>query len=210
MRPNYAQDAPPTSLEVGGFSYKINTDFRIWLEVMRLMRETNFSDASQDGLVKTIDKISEIETLVFGGVLADESIDDIFKAIGGFLAGYPTAPVGSSGDGGTSAPTYSFQYDLSEIIIAIKDQHGIDCSYRNKDGVHWWEFLLNFRTLSGDHYITNLMQARGYKGKDKDLIKRRNAVALPVEYTAEEQAEVDAFNELFETESEEQKNGNQY
>ena len=49
MRPNYAQDAPPTSIEVGGFAYPCETDYRVWIEVLRLMRELD-PDADDEEL----------------------------------------------------------------------------------------------------------------------------------------------------------------
>ena len=107
------------------------------------------------------------------------------------------APVSDTGD--SREPAYSFEYDLNAIIVAIRDQHGVDLSWRRKEPFHWWEFLLLFKTLSGDHYILNLMEARTYRGKDRELLRRKHACALPPEYTAEEQAERDAFNAQFAT-----------
>lgn len=201
MRPNFAQDAPPTSLEVGGFSYNIDSDYRTWLEVMRIMRSINFGDSSPKGLADIVAKTEELQKLIFGGVLVDENYSDTIAAISTFLAGYPSAPKNGTSDDSDpfKSPAFSFEYDLNEIIVAIYDQHRIDLSYRCKY-FHWWEFLLLFHTVAGEHVITNLMQIRSYKGKDKELIRRRNANALPVEYTAEEQAELDAFNALFDTE----------
>ena len=132
--------------------------------------------------------------MIFGRVI-DAPLPDLIDAIAEFAKGYPTAPMQTDCGG---AQTYSFKYDLNEIIIAIRNQSGIDLSYRRKEPFHWWEFLLEFRTLCGDHYILNLMEARGYKGNDKELLRRKRMCALPVDYTAAEQAEIDAFLEMFE------------
>lgn len=189
MRPNFAQDAPPTEISVGGFAYPVNVDFRVWIEIQRLMRRIEPGEAGEATL-------EEIETLAFGGVLADEAPEDVVRALAEFMQGYPSAPM--RGDGDRGEPTFSFEYDLNAILIAIRNQSGIDLSYRRKEPFHWWEFLLEFQTLCGDHYILNLMEARGYKGKDRELLKRKRACALPHEYTAAEQAEIDEFNALFE------------
>lgn len=200
MRPNVAMDAPPTSIEVGGFSYICKTDFRVWIEVLNLMRKLSSKAETEEKQLEQVRIIEEIETLVFGGVLADERLDDVFSGISKFAQGYPSAPM----EGGvTSERTYSYEYDLNEIIIAIKNQHGVDLTWQGGE-CHWWMFLLYFHTLCGEHYITNLMQARGYKGKDKEMLRRKAQVALPPEYSAEEQAEMDAFNALFEPKMEEQ------
>jgi len=197
MRPNFAQDAPPTSIEVGGISRTINTDYRIWIDALNLIRSINFRIDSKETLVKTAQAIEDLERLVFGEVI-DAPIMDVMESVIKFSRGYEFAPVKSI-SGENRAQTYSFNYDINEIIVAIMDQHKVDLSYRC-EYFHWWEFLLLFHTLSGDHVILNMMSARGYTGKDKDLKKRRDAWALPVELSADEQAEIDAFNAMFDTE----------
>lgn len=194
MRPNYAQDAPPTELTVGGASFAIETDYRVWIEVLDKLQALVPADADDAQIVENVRILTEVEHMIFGRVI-DAPLPDLIDAIAEFAKGYPTAPMQTEGGG---AQTYSFKYDLNEIIIAIRNQSGIDLSYRRKEPFHWWEFLLEFRTLCGDHYILNLMEARGYKGNDKELLRRKRMCALPVEYTAAEQAEIDAFLEMFE------------
>lgn len=188
-------DAPPTSIEVGGKSYMINTDFRVWLTVMELYRGVRLKPKTEQQLIDTASTIEEIERIVFGKLI-EENVFEILNEIGKFMQGYPTAPMNGSLD--NDEQTYSFEFDLNEIIIAIRNQHGIDLSYRNEKGCHWWEFLLYFRTLAGEHYILNLMSMRGYKGNDKDMLKRKARVALPTILSTEEQDEADAFNAMFE------------
>lgn len=195
MRPNYAQDAPPTEIAVGGAAYACETDYRVWLDVMRILRDMVPEDRTERGLERTAGQIVELERLVFGGWLRDENPFEVLKAISEFAEGYPSAPVQSAGE---QQQSFSFEYDLNEIIIAIRDQHGVDLSYRRTEPFHWWEFLLLFRTLAGEHYITNLMQIRGYRGKDSELQKLRREYALPVEYTAAEREEYEAWSRMFE------------
>ena len=196
LRPNYAMDPPPTKLQVGGGFYQINTDYRAWLEVLRLMKDITADTQDPQLQQKTIDAVERMQEIIFGGILADEDINDVLSAIFEFSKGYPGPPVNGEPEDGPAR--FSFDYDLNYIIIAIRNQSGIDLSYRRKEPFHWWEFLLEFNTLAGDHYILNLMDARGYKGKDKDALRRKRMYALPVEYTAAEQAEIDAFNAMFE------------
>lgn len=196
MRPNFAQDAPPTKISVGGFSYPCKTDYRVWLDVLRLMGELRPDDETEAGRQRTFEQIMEIETLVFEGVLVDEEPADVIKAISEFSKGYPSAPV----RGREHQPTFSFDYDLNEIIIAIRNQSGIDLSFRRTEPFHWWEFLLEFRTLCGDHYILNLMDIRGYKGKDPEMRRRKQEYALPEHYTAAEREEYAAFSAEFDVE----------
>lgn len=193
MRPNYAQDAPPTSIEVGGASYPCATDYRVWLEVLRKLSVLQLGATDDAAIEDTALRVIEIQTLVFGGVLSDENPLTVISAISEFTRGYPCAPV----RGRSERPTYSFDYDLNEIIIAIQDQHGVDLSYRRKEPLHWWEFLLLFRTLSGEHYILNVMQIRGYKGKDPEMRRRKQEFALPDVLTLAEKEEYEAFDAMF-------------
>lgn len=199
MRPNLAQDPPPTEITVGGAVYPVNVDFKVWLDIRRLLRQLIPDSDAAEARRRNAEVLDEIEELAFGGVLVDETPDAVISALSDFLQGYPNAPIqGDSDGGGSHEPTFSFEYDLNYILLAIRNQSGIDLSYRRKEPFHWWEFLLEFKTLCGNHYILNLMEARGYSGKDKDLLKRKRQCALPREYTAAEQAEIDAFNALFE------------
>ena len=150
MRPNYAQDAPPASIEVGGSVYPCETDYRVWLDVLRQLGGLRTNDTTEKGRERLARQITELEETVFGGVL-DENPIDVIKAIAAFSKGYPSSPVRPVN--GPENRTYSFEYDLNEIIIAIRNQSGIDLSYRRKEPFHWWEFLLEFRTLCGNHYI---------------------------------------------------------
>lgn len=192
MRPNYAMDAPPTEITVGGNAYTANTDYRVWINVQKELRKINLNTMDPKEMDENERILEGIERMIFGGVLADENAIDVLKAIYEFLGGYPSLPVEPEG----GPPVFSYEYDLNMIILAIRNQSGIDLSYRCEH-FHWWEFLLEFQSLCGDHYILNLMEIRGYKGTDKEMLRRRSAYALPVEYTAEELAEIEAFDAMF-------------
>ena len=196
MRPNYAQDAPPTKISVGGNPYKCNVDFRTWIEITHLMRDIITDSDNPDHMRHNAEVLEEMQMLAFGGVLIDETANDVLEAMVKFSEGYPAAPRNGAADDGP--PLYSLEWDINYIVIAIRNQSGIDLSYRRKEPFHWWEFLLEFQTLCGNHYVLHLIEARNYKGKDKDLLKRKRACALPAEYTAEERAAMDAFNAMFE------------
>lgn len=193
LRPNYAQDAPPTELTVGGVSYAINTDFRVWLDVLRIVRDLITKPLNDGDVVHNLETIAAIEQAVFGKII-NQPMDQVLDAIRTFAEGYPVAPVGA---GKSGPPVYSFDYDLNYIIIAIRNQSGIDLSYRRKKPFHWWEFLLEFNALCGDHYILRLMEIRGYDGKDKDMQRQAQRFALPHENTADDQQALDALDAMF-------------
>ena len=194
MRPNYAMDAPPDFIEGRGFRYSCKTDYRVWLDVLDKLKNIDLDITDEAAVLKTVDRIIEIEEMVFGGWLRDENPFDVLKGISEFTKGYPAAPNTAP----TKEPLFSFNYDLNEIIIAIRNQSGIDLSYKRKEPFHWWEFLLEVHTLSGDHYILNLMDIRGYDGKDAKLLRKKQEYALPMEFTETELAEYEAFSNMFE------------
>lgn len=195
LRPNLAQDEPPTEISVGGVSYSVDVDFRTWIDVLHMLRDLIPTPETLEQATHNIETIKEIEETVFGEVIP-HTPSDVLEAVRQFAAGYPEAPVEASGE--YKPPTYSLDWDINYIIIAIMNQFGIDLTYRRKEPFHWWEFLTYFRALRGEHYISRLMEIRGYSGKDAELKRQAQRYALPREQTAEDQAILDAFDALME------------
>lgn len=194
LRPNLAQDAPPTELSVGGNSYSINVDYRVWIDVLHDLRNIIPIPKTPEQAMHNTETIANIEKKVFGKVIK-ENVAFVLDAIATFAAGYPEAPVGEGKQ--QNVQTYSFDWDLNYIIIAIMNQYGIDLTYRRKEPFHFWEFLVYFRALCGDHYILRLIEIRGYDGKDTEMKRQAQRYALPRENTAEDQAMLDEFDEIF-------------
>lgn len=194
LRPNYAHDAPPTAITVGGVSYAIKTDYRVWLDVLRRIRDLITKPQNAEHVLHNCEVMADIEMLVFGKTIKHPA-EEVLNAINDFAMGYPSAPVGEGKN--PNMQTYSFEYDLNYIILAIRNQSGIDLSYRRKEPFHWWEFLLEFHALCGDHYILRLMEIRGYDGKDRDMQRQAQRFALPRENTADDQLMLDEFDALF-------------
>lgn len=195
MRPNYAQDAPPTTIVVGGCTYPVNVDFRVWFDVTRMVRDFIPAPSTPEQEQHNINLMCEIQTVALGGVLVDEDPMVVLRALVEFSHGYLNAPVKSEAEYG--APTYSFEYDLNFIILAIRNQSGIDLSYRRVEPFHWWEFLLEFQSLYGDHYILRLMEIRGSNSKDPEDRKQKARYALPRDLTAGEKIASDGINDEF-------------
>ena len=194
MRPNLAQDAPPTEVTIGGNSYCINVDYRVWIDVLHDLRNLILAPKTPEQALSNTEIITKIEKAVFGRVI-HESVASVLDAITKFASGYPEAPLGEGKQ--SNVQTYSFDWDLNYIIIAIANQYGIDLSYRRTVPFHFWEFLVYFRALCGDHYILRLMEIRGYDGKDNEMKRQAQRFALPRENTAEDQAMLDEFDDIF-------------
>ena len=193
-RPNLAQDAPPAEISVGGVLYKINVDFRVWIGVLLDLRDLISTPMTPEQAMHNAEVLIKIEKAVFGKTI-NQPPAEVINAIVQFSQGYPEAPIGEGK--GNDVQTYSLDWDLNYIIIAIMNQFGIDLTYHRKEPFHWWEFLLFFRALSGNHFILRLMEIRGYDGKDADMKRQAQRYALPRENDADDKAMSDAFNELF-------------
>ena len=194
LRPNLAQDAPPTKLSVGGVDYTINTDYRVWIGVLRELRDLIPTPKNPEQANHNAEVLANVEKAVFGRIIHAEFMD-VLQAVSQFALGYPEPPVGEGKP--NAVQTYSFDWDLNYIILAIMNQFGIDLTYRRQDPFHFWEFLVYFRALCGDHYILRLMEIRGYDGKDPEMKRQAQRYALPREQTAEDQALADEFNDIF-------------
>lgn len=194
MRPNLAQDKPPTEILVGGNSYSINIDYRVWIDVLHNLRDLIPTPKTPEQALHNTETIAGIENAVFGRVIPESAVS-VLEAINAFATGYPEAPIGEGKN--NRVQTYSLDWDLNYIVIAIMNQYGIDLTYRRKEPFHFWEFLVYFRALCGDHYILRLMEIRGYDGKDDDMKRQAQRFALPRETTAEDQAMLEEFDSLF-------------
>lgn len=194
MRPNLAQDRPPTELQIGGHSYSINVDFRVWIDAMHDLRNINPTPKTAEQANRNAEIFACVERAIFGKVIK-ENIADVLDAVSEFAQGYPTAPVGEGEQ--PQVQVYSFEWDINYIVLAIMNQYGIDLTYRRKEPFHLWEFLVYFNALCGDHYILRLIEIRGYDGKDEEMKRQARRFALPKEQTAEDDAISDVFNKLF-------------
>ena len=137
MHPNYAQDAPPTTIMVGGYAYPANVDYRVWLDVMKCMRNMYSDPATDEQAFHNAEIIDEIQTLVFGGVLADENISETIHAIVEFSKGYPTAK--NDHEPETGPQVVSFEHDLNYIIICFtKNKYKLCYFYICFHGIKYW------------------------------------------------------------------------
>lgn len=195
MRPNYSQDAPPAAIAVGGATYPVDVDFRTWIRVVKMLGDFIPAAETPEHIEHNAALMCELQVLIFGGVLEDESPSEVLKAVSDFAQGYPNAPISPSGR--HSEPTYSFDYDLNFIVVAIRNQSGIDLSYRRQEPFHWWEFLLEFNSLCGDHYILNLMQIRGYQKEPEKPESAKSRCSLPRETSAARDAVLEDINAEF-------------
>jgi len=120
-------DAPPEVLCIAGENVPVATDYRVWLMALPLLRRI-----PDDGAY------AELVGLLFGGDTGHRR-EDVLWAAAEFLRGYPSEHEGAhEGKGGA----LSFEWDINEIVLDIRDRTGLDLSYRRTEPFHWWLFLL--------------------------------------------------------------------
>lgn len=182
---------PPETICVNDTEYPVDWDYRTWLDISIMLDDVDFSGNRSENIIL----VAEIISKAFGRII-NEPLIDALPAVLEFMKGYPEA---DNGYRGTSShkKCYSFRYDINYIIIAIRNQSGIDLSYRRKEPFHWWDFLLEFKSLTAEHYISKIMSYRAYDGKDKEMIKLREMYALPHHCTKSEQAIIDELDDIF-------------
>lgn len=197
MIKNLANTKPPELIKINGRVYPINYHYLTWIEVLNLLDDIDFDNIitgeDQESLKEDLETIIKIEELVFG-VRLPEPVIDVLRAVTGFAAGYPQ-PHGSNPEP-LKRRLFDFELDLNSILIAIRDQSGIDL-INNDELYHWWRFLLEFNNLSGDHHICKLMELRSYDGKDKEMIKARESVSLPVKVSKKQKRFEDEADRIF-------------
>ena len=198
MIKNLANTKPPEYIKINDNVYPINFDYLVWIEVLNLLDEIDmenlFSGEDLGAIKEDLKTVQKVEELAFG-VHLNEPVVDVLSAVTGFAGGYPQ-PRGDSDPEPPKRRLFDFELDLNSIIIAIRDQSGIDLA--NYDGLfHWWRFLLEFNNLTGEHHISKLMELRGYDGKDKEMIKARESVALPIKITKKQKRFEDEADKIF-------------
>ena len=196
---NLANTPPPTTLTIAGEEFPIDTDYYTWIRVIDLFDQLDFTEKTQDGIRKNFRIIVEIKKLVFGQRIRC-SLNDLIIALTEFISGYPTAKKesGKTEDSDSELQTVDFMIDLNLIITAIRNQSGIDLSYKRKKPFHWWLFLVEFQALEDHHQIRRIMQIRSYRGTDPEYLKLRNRYALPPKRkTYAEQRAIEYYDQLF-------------
>ena len=192
FRPNYAQDAPPEAIHVGGASYPVNVDFRTWIDVLDLARELyptvgTLLEARHNARV-----LENMQRLAFGRVL-EAPPAAVLRAMTAFARGYPTMVGEGAGDDGEGEELLSFDYDINDLVLAIEEQFGLDLSYRRREPYHWWEFLLRVRALCGDHAILRAVRLRASRDTSREARLARRRARLPHKPTAEERRQLEAL-----------------
>lgn len=192
-------ETPPCTLLIDGNLYPIKTDYRVWIRVTELIGCIDTSLRDEKTMEENLRLFFEAETLIFGTPI-DVPVSLVTDAILVFLQGYPknsvicTEPISSPL---TDQQAFSLSADINYIIPAIRNQSGIDLSYRRTEPFHFWDFLLEFETLEEHHLISKIIRYRRYNGSDPELLKKKRMFALPLRRTKAQDKEAAEMNAVF-------------
>lgn len=182
------KSCPPSTIEVEGVFYDINTDFRAWLKFGRLLEdeETTYNDIKYLFLTKTP--------------------RDLKKAFNPLLDFYaPKNELPRKMGGSTNARLIDYQIDSDLIYAAFLEQYNIDLFALDKAGhtipLHWHKFLALLNGLHGTK-LNEIMSYRAFNENDKSdykkqMVKLREAWRLPQKMSKATKKAYDDFNALF-------------
>lgn len=151
----------PTSVEINGKEYALNTDFRVGLKTILAWEDPELT--------------AREKTLVMLRLLYKVIPPDTQKACE--LAVY-FLNCGEEKDDGEAAESpvrrvYSFTKDAKYIYSAIRQTHGIDLE--TVKYLHWWKFCYLFLDLDPDCMFQQMLHLRQQKQRGK-LTKEEQAI----------------------------------
>lgn len=171
----------PTSLEVNGTEYAIESDFRRVLDILEIAGDPSFSDTEKAeamlmGLYKDFDDMPY------------KDYQEACRRAAWFIDG------DMGGDSGEKGPKLmDWSKDFRYIVAPVNRIMG--CDVRGMEYCHWWTFLAAWQEI-GDCTFAQIVNIRRKKAKGKKLDEsekefyRRNKKAVDFErvYTEEENA----------------------
>lgn len=176
----------PTTLEIDGEEYPINSDFRIALTIF---------EAYNDSELLSYEKTLICLRCLYKDKIPENTEEALIQATwfldGGDMPKSKQAPV----------KLMDWEYDQSIIFPAVNKVAGYET--RTVEYLHWWSFLGLFNEI-GEGLYSQVMNIRSKRAKHKKLEKwerefyneHKELVNIKEKLTAEEQEELDFINNL--------------
>ena len=188
---NLLIDLLPTTVDIEGIEYEINSDFRASILFELLMQDVEIEDE---------EKIIQALQLYYRQ--CPHNIDEaINKMLWFYSCGKENNLKSSSKTGSSSEKIYDFDYDDEYIYSAFLDQYRIDLN--DIEYLHWWKFKAMFKALKEDNEIIKIM---GYRSidlskiedkKQKEFYKKMKKIyEIPIAISKDEKEKIDKINEI--------------
>lgn len=140
----------PNSIEVAGKSFLINTDFREWLKVDKILKKKDYNLMDIAFVIQNITALDLIK-----------NSQEFIKKIVEFYVNPNSTPNVSDSSGDI---VVDYEEDGEYIYASFLQAYGIDLT---ECDLHWHKFLALFRSLPEDTMIVKIMGYRGYKKENK-------------------------------------------
>ena len=141
---------------VSGKSYAVNTDFKVWLEIQRLVTEDEGD----------LEKVTKAIILCYKGGVLPPSFFEAAGAMWDFLAGDEPNKKGEAGR--KTKKIFDFTQDAELIYSSFLYDYGIDLE---STPMHWHKFLALFKNLSAE---SPFMRVARLRATDLSEIKDAN------------------------------------
>lgn len=141
----------PTSLEVNGKEYEVETDFRQILNILACFNDANLED--DEKWIVAI-KCFYKEDIPY------EDYTEAAKALSLFIS------AGKEDDGKPGPTLMDWEQDAPLILPAVNRVLGYEC--RAQGYLHWWTFLGAYMEI-GECLFSNVVSVRSKKAKGKKL-----------------------------------------
>lgn len=168
----------PVSVDVGGTSYDIRTDYRAVMDIFTALSANDLSEAEKVYVILNIFYV-DFEKMPKSGY--QEALDKCFWFVN----------CGEDEESGKTQKLMDWEQDFSYIVAPINRTIGKDV--RAVEYMHWWSFMAAFMEI-GDCYFAQLVRIRSLKAKGRRLDKEdqefyrknKSRVDIKHKYTKEE------------------------
>ena len=162
----------PQFVYIGGRRYKINTDFRLFIEFEEeIMKQVEYGKV----IMKTLKRFYPAFFEILKNRCLEEAVD---KFLWFYRCGkeYNINENKKVNGERINYRIFSYKYDSDLIWSAYYDK-GIDLT---TDRLHWWKFKAIFVSLPSDCEFRKVMSYRCYDGDDKNLLELKEEYKLPL------------------------------
>lgn len=175
----------PEYVLVDGKKYKINTSFQTALQCFDIINDSSIGDHER--------ALAVLYKLL--GFIPTENTEEFFRLAKKYLQCGETIEEQSD-----RIKDMDFRHDAKLIVASFMSDYQIDLS---KADLHWWLYIDLIRGLTENTILNKVREIRNYDlskikdPKDREkIIRAKEAVALPIEHTKEEQEAIDEFEML--------------
>lgn len=191
---NILIDILPTSVDINGIEYEINSNFRTSILFSLLIEDDSLSE--EEKVLQTLN--------LYYPVIPDNSEKAIEKIKWFYSCGKLDKHIGNKKSKTSNKKIFDFEVDANYIYSAFMSQYKIDLN--SIKYMHWWKFKSLLDNINEDNILSKIIQYRSVdlsKITDKEQRKfyrdMQKRYALKENINKEEQALLDEWNSKLNT-----------